>query len=74
SFIKKNDYSILIPTLFIDGKSTIITLDTRFFSGKPKKKFRNNKFVCRFRHQLLVDIQTKIASHVSRLGINNFGQ
>ena len=57
-FSKNNDYYSLF-------------FDLRFFSGMEQSALVGKKPSIRIRHELLVDLQSKIASHISRPGVTS---
>lgn len=69
--MKRTDYLYISPLLHLDDAFYRIVFDFRYQTSIPVIKFNTKKAYFRFRHQLLVDIQSRLASHVSRPGLVN---
>ena len=67
--IKKADFIYKSPIIMQDNKLWLMVFDFRHFTSVEFDKIRNKTPLFRMRHELLVDIQSKLAAHVSRPGV-----
>lgn len=71
--VKRAEYSYTTPVLEIDGEQVVFSFDFRSLRAVPLGKLRGRAKLA-LRHELLVDIQQKLAHHVSRPGIQQITQ
>ena len=66
---KKADFMYITPLLEIDGGLFKIVFNLRYLISIPIELLKNKKAICKFRHDLLTDVQSYIARHINRPGI-----
>jgi len=64
-------YFVKSPVFNFEGDDVFIGLDLRFLSSCTKTQIEKKKYLFTLRTTLVNDIQTKLAAHVSRLGVLN---
>jgi len=57
------------PVIEYSGKLYRLVIDFRYFSAEPKNEINKNTPIFRLRKDILVDIQTKLSSHINRPGV-----
>lgn len=67
--IGKSDYFIKTPVFALDGKDFFLGFDLRTFSSCSIDEVFKKDYSFTLRTTLINDIQTKLAAHVSRLGV-----
>ncbi len=67
--IKKADYIYKSPLIMRDNKLWRMIFDFRYFTSVEFDRLKNKTPLFRVRHELLVDIQSKLAAHVNRPGV-----
>ncbi len=67
--IKKGDFIYTTTVLEANGNLYRFVFNLRYLISIPIQKLKNRKALCRFRHDLLVDVQAHIARHINRPGI-----
>lgn len=67
--IKKADYIYKTPIFRLNNNNYLFVFDLRFLTSFELNSIKNLSPICRIRHQLLVDIQSKISGHINRPGI-----
>ncbi|HEY4198094.1 MAG TPA: hypothetical protein VGM63_21285 [Mucilaginibacter sp.] len=69
--IKKSDLAFFYksPKFILDGNDVFIGLDLRSFSSCTKQEINQKKYLFSLRSALINEVQTKLAAHVSRLGV-----
>jgi hypothetical protein len=71
--IKKADYIYKTPLFLINGQLCFFVFDIRYLSSITFDSLNNKTSLYRFRKELVVDIQSKIAGHINRPGITYAG-
>jgi len=66
---KKADYIYTSPIFKVDNKIYKFVFDLRYLTTLSLDELKDKKPVLRIRHDLLVDIQSKIAGHINRPGV-----
>ena len=66
---KKADYIYTSPIFKVDNKIYKFVFDIRYLTTLSLDELKDKKPVLRIRHDLLVDIQSKIAGHINRPGV-----
>ncbi|WP_431109143.1 hypothetical protein [Winogradskyella poriferorum] len=71
--VTKNDlaYFVKSPVFNFENEDVFIGLDLRYFTSCTKSQIETKDYLFTLRTNLVNDIQTKLASHVSRLGVLN---
>ncbi len=69
--IAKSDYFLTTPIFALTGKDFFLAFDLRTFSSCSKEEIESKDYIFSLRTNLVNDIQTKLAAHVSRLGVFN---
>ncbi len=59
------------PHLYFNDKDYFLGFDFRTFTSCPKDEINEKEYLFTLRANLINDIQTKLAAHVSRLGVFN---
>lgn len=73
NMIKKADYIYKTPLFLINGQLCFFVFDIRYLSSITFDSLNNKTSLYRFRKELVVDIQSKIAGHINRPGITYAG-
>ncbi len=66
---KKADYIYTSPIFKVDNKIYKFVFDLRYLTTLSLDELKDKDPVLRIRHDLLVDIQSKIAGHINRPGV-----
>jgi hypothetical protein len=69
NMIKKADYIYKTPVFLINNELCFFVFDLRYLSSIPFNSLNNKTSLYRFRKELVVDIQSKIAGHINRPGV-----
>ncbi len=71
--IKKSDLAFFYksPIFSFEDRDVFIGLDLRSFGSCPAEEIESKSYLFTFRTNLTNDIQTRLAAHVSRLGVLN---
>ena len=67
--IKKADFVYKPPVILWDDQLWRIVFDLRHFTSIVFDRLKDKTPLFRVRHELLVDIQSRLATHVSRPGV-----
>lgn len=73
NIIKKADYIYRTPLFLINDQLCFFVFDLRYLSTYSPYSLSNKTSPYRFRKELVVDIQSKIAGHINRPGITYAG-
>ncbi len=71
--IKKNDLAFFYqsPKFSYNSKDVFLGIDLRSFSSRTSEEIETKKYLFSLRTNLINDVQTRLAAHVSRLGVFN---
>ncbi|HOK50882.1 MAG TPA: hypothetical protein PLF75_03235, partial [Bacteroidales bacterium] len=73
NILKKADYIYKTPIFLINKQLCFFVFDLRYLSSITFDSLNNKTSLYRFRKELVVDIQSKIAGHINRPGITYAG-
>jgi hypothetical protein len=72
--LSNSDFAYRSPILEIEDNIYSLILDFRCFTSLPFEKLREHSASFRFKHELIVEIQHKLSSHICRPGIVSLRQ
>ncbi|QOR76330.1 MAG: hypothetical protein IMW88_01830 [Thermoflavifilum sp.] len=73
NILKKADYIYRTPLFLINDQLCFFVFDLRYLTSVSPNSLSNKTSLYRFRKELVVDIQSKIAGHINRPGITHAG-
>lgn len=70
---KKAEYSYISPIIKFDDKIARMVFDFRYFYSANLKEVKKAEPIFTLRNEMIVDIQSRLASHINRPGVTSIG-
>ena len=69
----RKDYSYISPIIKFDNKIARMVFDFRYFYSANLKEVKKAEPIFTLRNEMIVDIQSRLASHINRPGVTSIG-